>query len=781
MKYEQARQHNEEFLKWLSPSYWLVESQLSSFRQQRSEGTLQWARDMPEFQAWRLSELHENAERRITWINGTLGMGKSIMAGYFVDLLKVQYPSAIVAYFFCRSNQPGLTNARDILRTLAYQCIENDKNARKVLESLKSNGFQLTDNLGIQYLFEKLLLDPLRNSSEIFIILDGLDEADLVTQDHTDRTGKPEAHILLNCLAKLPSTRLLCISRPSAKISEVLRNAHSKPIGKEDNAEDIGSYVQKTVNESETLKAQFKAAYTDPLIYFREKGSGIFLWVVLVLQQLAKAKSRSDFQKYLDGFSAASGSMEVLYSSILSRISKEDEKWVKEIIRWLVAARNLLSVEELKALVEWCLQDELIIDFRQFLEADCGSILQLLPEGDQVRLIHETFRSFVVNPVNCPQAFYVEEEQTHGYIVLKCVQRLNHGGSENACNDYAARYWVDHLSLAKSAEQAPELMEGVYQLFTSDGLRIWVIQLCSHIPMQGLRIGVELTNIWDIQEWLRSRSHNSDDLDADAQAANEWRLIVIQNASMLGEAIAKAAGAVWLYEKHDDLTTLNCFSLALKYYWKRSNKSHNNLEELQDLVSSDFLNISAWVAKPGRKNTIVQRNIGLAFFALYRWDECIRCLTSEDDFTTDDWRDFGKYLVYAFIYKREYDQAIKLVDKHCRTDYTLIVEAYRAKRDYNGAIKTLEGKLDREPSYQCFSSLLAAYQEKGAYHDAIKKLENAVGNDQFKPNCQEMGQQICFVCRKLGDYAHSGHGFADNRREISERMYVVAQLGPCLS
>ena len=87
-----------------------------------------------------------------------------------------------------------------MLRTLAYQCIEKDKDARTVLEKLKSKGFQITDNLGIGYLFEKLLLDPLRDTPEIYIILDGLDEADMITQDHTDRTGRPEMHVLSNML-----------------------------------------------------------------------------------------------------------------------------------------------------------------------------------------------------------------------------------------------------------------------------------------------------------------------------------------------------------------------------------------------------------------------------------------------------------------------------------------------------------------------------------------------------------------------------------------------------
>ena len=262
MKYGQEKQHNAEFLQWLSPSYWAVESLLSSFRRQRSEGTLEWARNMPEFRAWRLSDLDERSERRITWIHGTLGIGKSIMAAYFIDLLKCQYPKATVAYFFCRSNQPGLTRARDILRTLAYQCIENNKTARSVLENLKSKGFQISENLDIGYLFEKLLLDPLQTTKDIYIILDGLDEADMITQDHTDPSGKPELHVLLTCLARLPSTRLLCISRPNANISKVLKFTFAKAISKDDNANDIDSYVQKTVSESETLQSLFRACYT---------------------------------------------------------------------------------------------------------------------------------------------------------------------------------------------------------------------------------------------------------------------------------------------------------------------------------------------------------------------------------------------------------------------------------------------------------------------------------------------------------------------------------------
>jgi hypothetical protein len=47
---DQKEKQDEMFLKRLSPLYWLVEAQLHSFRQQRGENTLQWARDLQEFQ-----------------------------------------------------------------------------------------------------------------------------------------------------------------------------------------------------------------------------------------------------------------------------------------------------------------------------------------------------------------------------------------------------------------------------------------------------------------------------------------------------------------------------------------------------------------------------------------------------------------------------------------------------------------------------------------------------------------------------------------------------------
>ena len=89
---------------------------------------------MTEFRDWRLSGLDKESPHHITWIHGTLGIGKSIMAAYFVDLLKCQYPNTIVAYFFCRSKEAevgseGCNDTRGVMTLFLSQydiCIHAD-------------------------------------------------------------------------------------------------------------------------------------------------------------------------------------------------------------------------------------------------------------------------------------------------------------------------------------------------------------------------------------------------------------------------------------------------------------------------------------------------------------------------------------------------------------------------------------------------------------------------------------------------------------------------------
>jgi len=55
-----------------------------------------------------------------------------------ISSTKCPHPTAIVAYFFCRSGVTGLTKIRDIISTLAYQCIQGDEVAHSTLDAKPS-------------------------------------------------------------------------------------------------------------------------------------------------------------------------------------------------------------------------------------------------------------------------------------------------------------------------------------------------------------------------------------------------------------------------------------------------------------------------------------------------------------------------------------------------------------------------------------------------------------------------------------------------------------------
>jgi hypothetical protein len=150
----------------------------------------------------------------------------------------------------------ALSSVRDIVKTLAYQISKSEK-VRGALQIQKDrNNVQPDERIGIALLFEKLIDEPLRIAGEVvYIVLDGLDEIDWTTAD--DVEDESQLRILIQCLVKLPTCRLLLISRPTELLQGV-RNLVTKTINKEDNRSDIELYIKQVVESSDRLKLHFR-------------------------------------------------------------------------------------------------------------------------------------------------------------------------------------------------------------------------------------------------------------------------------------------------------------------------------------------------------------------------------------------------------------------------------------------------------------------------------------------------------------------------------------------
>jgi len=750
---------DEGFLKWLSPSYWPVEAQLSFFRQKRTPGTLKWAEDMHDFHVWRTSELGGDSKDRILWIRGAVGIGKSTMAAYFIDLLKFHYPDAILAYFFCRHQQPGLTKPIELLRTLAYHCVEDDPQAQAILQGLRTKDFTISEDLGIAFLFDKLVLEPLQNTKrEIFIVLDGLDEA--------DPSGCSDLETLLKCLTKISSARILFLSRHLVNVSAIIPRTNTRSITKDENSADIVAFVERSLSDSPHLGKLFESENKNPTDYFRDAGRGIFLWVFLVMQQLSRARTRSVFRKYLEGFSDASGSMKKLYSTVLGRIEEDDRPWIKEILRWVLFTETPLTVQALQRAVEWELDDS-HTDFPGLLEVDCGSIVHLLPSESTFRVepIHETFSSFMLDATKCPPSFALEAGNSHCILALNCLTRLlrNHRSDAHVLTED----WPVHLEKGGFSDKKRELLIAIHTLFTDSpsAFQRWTESNIMRPGYPPLR-----DTLRQIGDWLGKASCTDlgESPPEELSRATEWAAQITVQPLALGILVGKAAIRLWAASDEKNINWIRrIFDFGLKYYLKGLN---NSLHVIQQNLITEFRDIVNWAEYDAVTQKPSAKTLGLTYLLFQRWEKSIRCFHVEGkclDLVTA-YRAIGNYEKAMELLaldgwqpgRRDYlilkactenaactDLGIAILEKDIATTgnearWDTLSRLYRLNVGHGARhIHKLQGwgaSCKGDPQF--WRCLARAYMQNGEHHEAIVVLEKVVDKNGHDTWCIDLLQ-----------------------------------------
>jgi len=161
--------------------------------------------------------------------------------------------------------------------------------------------------------------------------------------------------------------------------------------------------------------------------------------------------------------------METLYSNVLERIEEEDRKWVQWILKWVIANAETIGVEQLREAVEWSLQDKLP-EFQHFLEVECGSLVHVIPSSS-VELIHETLRSFLMNPGQSKE-FHIDEKSNRGCILENCISILSSGiASTNLCSYVSGRLFG--LFISKRID-TPLFLTSIYRFFEGGGCKEWM-------------------------------------------------------------------------------------------------------------------------------------------------------------------------------------------------------------------------------------------------------------------------------------------------------------------
>lgn len=561
------------------------------------------------------------------------------MAAYLIDLLRFSTPApSVVAFFFCRSGIPGLMTARDIIRTYAYQCFHDNPDAHEELKKLRQLNYRTDDTVPICSLFESLIANPLRHvRHDIYLVLDGVDESDTQAKDqYGDRVLKSEMEVLIDCLANLPSARILFISRPTSVISETIPSSkmiHRRLVGA-DNKSDINSYVRKTINESSTLHRYFESLQVDPHEYFDKNANGIFLWVVIFLQQLKNAGSKKAFKECFNRFKKV-GAMEIneLYKTMFSKVKKSDKDFVREILRWLVYGN--FAVSTLRGAVEWCL-DDIKLDFEEFLQIGCGSMLLSVDAEDDtdVQLIHETFRSFVTDPAQGKEFYFVDQKNLKRDAFVACLGVISSGESLTnerlkPFRDYASRSWVKQLKDITEEGVFPNgALNNLYNFFESGSCKVWVRESFARMQI-GLGFNENLENLLEeapyyvynfLVRWKEERQKPQNTLMAENNDAVKWGMEMLNFPSKLGDYIGKASADLWLYEKLSPDKLDVARRVSWRYYCISHQRKIYSMTELKAVAANGFAGLRTWSGKSTGQNP-THRFLATQFALLGMWKE----------------------------------------------------------------------------------------------------------------------------------------------------------------
>src|SRR5947207_1389470 len=226
--------------------------------------------------------------------------------------------------------------------------------------------------------------------------------------------------------------RLLVLSRCTREIFDIMasiKTSVTREICASETESEIEYYVKHEMEQSENLRIQFDRAGINPIDYFRKSANGNFLWVDLVLSFLERCDSMNEFTT---GLYQIPSQFYELYRQVLHRIvatvNSHKKAMIDEIIRTVVTVNRELHLEELKTLVENGLQDQ-ISHFSGLLRSECGTFLRVVTDPmdakrNYVRVIHETFREFIISEDSAGENFHVSLPESHGHIGIVLLQYL---------------------------------------------------------------------------------------------------------------------------------------------------------------------------------------------------------------------------------------------------------------------------------------------------------------------------------------------------------------------
>ena len=394
---------------------------------------------LEELYEWVCEQTVEPFPRPVCVLVGKAGTGKSTIASEFSRRLGED--GRLGASFFFTRGVQDLNSPRKFFSTISSQLARSQPALRIPVINAAREHMQIAVLQRLQKEFEDLVDKPLSalppSHPLIFVVVDALDEC---TEEGPELIPTL-IRLLLSCATRPGSPlRVFLTSRPEPHyIHEVFTtpnlSLHISAIDIHDFRDevdyDIKQLIRSRLNEHQTSKAWSDA---DPSVVpsLVRKSDGLFVYartaVDFILSDLSDLSSR-----YLDLLSLETAvgltDLDELYRTVLRNVLPPQDRYytkpqerLKRILGYLAALQDSegLSPAALESLTGMPAVESVPIlnRLRSVIFFDRDS------HESPFRIIHATFREFLVNPLRAGSDFYVDPGQVHRSLAEDCTKTV---------------------------------------------------------------------------------------------------------------------------------------------------------------------------------------------------------------------------------------------------------------------------------------------------------------------------------------------------------------------
>lgn len=349
------------------------------------------------------------------------GAGKTFLTSTVVDhCVENAKDDEIVAFFYCKRDEPNRRNPNDILRSILRQL--STKVTSGDLGAIHPALIGLPEKLAASGMAlhlstcQTLLAKVMTGYRRITIIVDALDECDRETRDE-----------LMNAFNEFvrdnPSLRLFVSSRND---DDIRRHFHSRPvieIEATDNEGDIFFFVQDELSKDSRWGNLDLRLQQEIKEVFHHKSKAMFQWAALQVRQLSRLRAWTGAnirQQLLAAPRGLKGAYDIVWNQIQD-MSKTEKVIAKGALQWVLCAFEPLKTVQLSMLL--LLQDdpdEIPTNSsccEELISSVCGNLLIKDSETKVWRFSHLSAREYV-------EEHHFPMAEAHSSVATFCLEFL---------------------------------------------------------------------------------------------------------------------------------------------------------------------------------------------------------------------------------------------------------------------------------------------------------------------------------------------------------------------